>query len=78
MRKTISVIALICVASSPAFARSSRVGGYVKSNGTYVQPHIRTTPNATKADNYSSRPNINPYSGKVGTVDPYKPKTPGY
>ena len=29
--------------------------------------------NSTKADNWSSKPNVNPYTGKAGTVDPYKP-----
>lgn len=28
------------------------VSGYTKKNGTYVQPHVRSSPNATKTDNY--------------------------
>ena len=78
MRSKISLIALICLASSPALAGSNRVNGYIKRDGTYVQPHQRTTPNATRTDNWSSKPNYNPYTGKTGTVDPYKPKTRGY
>jgi hypothetical protein len=30
------------------------VNGYTRSNGTYVQPHYRTSPNNTTSDNYSS------------------------
>lgn len=49
-----------------AEAKVSRVRGYIKSNGTYVQPHYKTTPNRSKADNYSSRGNYNPFTGKKG------------
>lgn len=53
-------------------ANAGYVRGYTKSNGTYVQPHYRTSPNSTRSDNYSSQGNYNPYSGQVGTVNPYK------
>lgn len=49
---------------------STYVNGYYKSNGTYVQGYYRTTPNKTINDNYSTYPNINPYNGKQGTVQP--------
>lgn len=48
-----------------------RVSGYTRSNGTYVQAHRQTAPNRTKADNWSSKPNVNPYTGHAGTKDPY-------
>ncbi|MBI2355893.1 MAG: hypothetical protein HYV13_01635 [Candidatus Doudnabacteria bacterium] len=51
-----------------------KVKGYTTKNGTYVQPHVRTSPNKSKLDNYSTKGNINPYTGKKGTVDPFKPK----
>lgn len=44
-----------------------KVNGYFKSDGTYVESYIRTEPNETIEDNYSTSPNINPYTGKVGT-----------
>lgn len=50
------------------------VSGYMRSNGTFVTPSYRTAPNATKADNWSSKPNVNPYTGQPGTKDPYKPR----
>jgi hypothetical protein len=46
------------------------VRGYVKKDGTYVAPHHATNPNGTKADNYSTKGNVNPYTGKVGSVAP--------
>ncbi len=39
---------------------------------TWVDPYYRTTPNSNIFDNYSTKPNINPYTGKKGYVDPYK------
>ncbi len=61
--------------SHDAYARgkgsgSTHVRGYTKKNGTYVQPHRRTSPNNTKLDKYSTKGNTNPYTGKSGTVDP--------
>lgn len=50
------------------------VKGYYKSNGTYVQPHMRSAPNNTTADNWSTIGNINPYTGEKGTTNP----TPRY
>lgn len=46
------------------------VRGYHRKDGTYVQPHHRSDPNHTTKDNWSTRGNINPYTGKIGTQDP--------
>lgn len=51
---------------------SSRVGGYSRRNGSYVAPHYRSTPNYSKWDNWSTKGNYNPYTGKKGYVNPYK------
>jgi hypothetical protein len=48
----------------------SHVRGHVRKDGVYVQPHSRTAPNKTQRDNYSSKPNVNPYTGKDGTRRP--------
>jgi uncharacterized protein YpmB len=69
MKKIISMILVIAIFMSFASVSSAaiRVSGYTKSNGTYVAPSYRTSPNATKIDNYSTKGNYNPYTGKVGT-----------
>lgn len=43
------------------------VSGYTKKNGDYVAPHERSAPNRTQKDNYSTKGNTNPYTGKSGT-----------
>lgn len=39
---------------------------------TYVSPHSRTSPNATKSDNYSTPGNYNPNKGEVTPGDRYR------
>jgi hypothetical protein len=46
---------------------SHYVSPHVTSNGTAVQGHYQTNPNSTQLDNYSTRGNVNPYTGAVGT-----------
>jgi hypothetical protein len=66
---------VLAVAAVPAVAKEShRVSGYTKKDGTYVAPTRRTNPDGRLSNNYGSKPNVNPSSGRAGTVDPYKPK----
>jgi hypothetical protein len=43
------------------------VRGYVRSNGTYVSPHFRSNPDGILSNNWSTYPNVNPYTGDIGT-----------
>ena len=77
MRTFLIVLAALLVsASAHAKGGSHAVKGHVTKDGTYVAPHQQTNPNGTKVDNWSSKPNVNPYTGKTGTVDPLKPVRP--
>jgi hypothetical protein len=54
---------------------STSVRGHVRKDGTYVQPHRRTKPDSNFNNNWSTRPNVNPYTGKEGsqvTPPPYR------
>lgn len=46
------------------------VDGYYRSNGTYVEGYRRTNPNGTINDNYSTYPNVNPWTGRPGYIAP--------
>jgi hypothetical protein len=46
------------------------VNGYTRSNGTYVSGHYRTNPDNSFYNNWSTKGNVNPYTGKVGTRQP--------
>lgn len=41
--------------------------GYVKSDGVYVQPHMKTNINSTNHDNMSTSGNTNIYNGTTGS-----------
>jgi hypothetical protein len=53
--------------SSRSGGSSTAVRGYTKKNGTYVQPHRRSAPDGSKTNNWSTKGNVNPYTGKQGT-----------
>lgn len=50
----------------------TRVKGYTKKNGTYVMPHYKTSPDSTRWNNWSTKGNYNPFSGKKGYTSPFK------
>jgi hypothetical protein len=46
------------------------VRGYVRKDGTYVQPHTRTAPDGNPYNNYSYPGNYNPNTGAITPGDP--------
>ena len=54
----------------PRIGVDEPVSGYYRQDGTYVEPYYRTRPNRTETDNYSSSPNVNPYTGELGRRKP--------
>jgi hypothetical protein len=69
-------IAAFILLTTPALAKTVSVKPHVTKQGVYKPPSYRTSPNDTKIDNYGSKPNVNPYTGKSGTVDPFKTTLP--
>jgi hypothetical protein len=41
--------------------------GYTRTDGTYVQGHYKTNTNSTNHDNFSTRGNVNSYTGTSGS-----------
>lgn len=69
------VSAIVAVSSVAAEAKTISVKSYYKpSTSRYVMPYYKTSPNKTKLDNYSTKGNYNPYTGKKGYASPYKLK----
>jgi hypothetical protein len=72
-----ALVAVLCLAFvSAAEAKggggSHSVRGYTTKNGTHVTPHHATNPDSSKLNNWSTKGNVNPYTGKKGTKDPAK------
>jgi len=74
---------------APIFAEDVYVKGHFRSDGTYVQPHMRSAPDSSYNNNWSTQPNVNPYTGQQGTQQPrlydnnnsggiYQPTIPNY
>jgi hypothetical protein len=68
----LSQMGFVAEAKNTSSGSSNSVQGYTKKDGTYVAPHQRTNPNGTQRDNWSSKPNYNPYTGKEGKKEPQK------
>ena len=74
--RAIAIITAALLIASPAVAKTVSVKSHITKQGVYKPPSYRTSPNGTKIDNYSSKPNVNPYTGKTGAVDPLKTPSP--
>lgn len=58
--------------SKTAPGGSHSVRGHSKKDGKQVAPHRKTNPDGKKNNNYSSKGNVNPSTGKKGTKSPKK------
>ncbi len=86
MRRTLRPLVLVVVAiflvgwTADVFAGGRGGGrggdvsvkGYFRKDGTYVQPHTRSAPNASPYDNYGMPGNYNPNTGTITPGDPNK------
>lgn len=76
MKKFLATILILILGFLGLFSfadAATRVKGYYrKSTGTYVQPHYRSSPNSSRWDNWSTKGNTNPYTGKSGYTNPYR------
>jgi hypothetical protein len=64
---SIFVVATIVLVATAVANADVHVRGYYRNNGTYVQPHYRSNPDGNRSNNWSTYPNVNPHTGKVGT-----------
>lgn len=76
MKNILTLVLGLVIASNGAAASKKNkkkvyVKPYIKKDGTYIKPHYRTKPNKTKRDNWSTKGNVNPYTGKAGTKSPW-------
>jgi hypothetical protein len=69
MIKLTAVVLVLIAFTLPASAQVG-VNGYYRSNGTYVQPYVRSAPDSSYNNNWSVKPNVNPYSFQGGTRNP--------
>lgn len=68
MKRIILAIGLFAI--SGLTLADQYVRPHVRKDGTYVEGYMRSSPNSTRMDNYSTKGNINPYNGERGHQDP--------
>lgn len=55
---------------TPPATRATTVSPYLKQSGTYVAPHFRSMPDKSFNNNWTTKPQVNPYTGALGTRTP--------
>lgn len=68
--KPLTLAVMLLLSASAAHAQT-HVNGYYRSNGTYVAPHVRSAPDSSRFNNWSTQGNVNPYTSQQGTVNPW-------
>jgi len=80
--KNVIAIAVILILGNVAWCQTNpnhvRVQGHTRKDGTSVPTHMRTAPNSTNRDNFSTKPNTNPYTGQAGWITPDNKSLPTY
>jgi len=76
-RVLLAAVCVCAVLGSQQVRGDDYVRGYTRSNGTYVAPYYRTHADYNFYNNWSTYPNINPYTGQMGTrhTPSYSPRT---
>lgn len=69
MRKILAVflVFVLTALAGAAYARDVYVKGHTRKDGTYVQPHYRSSPDGNFNNNWSTKGNVNPHTGQRGT-----------
>lgn len=61
------ILAIVCTLQTPASARSdTRVKGYQRKSRATIPAYRRKPPNKNRLDNYETKGNFNPATGKAG------------
>jgi hypothetical protein len=73
VRLLFSLLMVLALATPVLAGRRSSGGGgvyvrgYTRRDGTYVAPHYRSAPDGDFYNNWSTKGNVNPYTGQPGT-----------
>lgn len=68
MNRILLLAAMLAVIPTAGNAqRQVHVDAHTRSDGTYVPSHMRTAPNTTRNDNWTTRGNVNPHTHEAGT-----------
>ncbi len=77
VQKVMLAGAFLLTLASPVLA-DTFVNGHFRRDGTYVAPHYRSNPDGNFSNNWSTRGNVNPYTGQWGTRQYPGQSSPSY
>lgn len=78
MKKTIFISILLVLFAASSVCAQVWVDPYNRRDGSYVPGHYRSQQDNTPLNNWSTRGNVNPYTGEKGYTDPYRQNTHTY
>jgi hypothetical protein len=64
------IASTISLSAIQAASADEYVSGFTRKDGTFVQPHMRSTPDSSYNNNWSVSPNVNPFTGQQGRREP--------
>ena len=74
MKNKIALTLIAITLAASAFGQGYHYNnGYIDRNGMFHPGHYQTNPNNNPWDNWSTRGNYNPFTGKPGTRTPQGP-----
>lgn len=69
MKTLFFALMVVTTVGTSCFAQAAHwVNGYYTRNGTYIPGHYETNANGNFYDNWGTRGNYNPYTGKPGWI----------
>lgn len=75
MKKLLTLILSALIVGVVSFPHSAdaavRVRAHTTRSGSYVPAHYRSNPDHSRLNNWSTKGNYNPYTGKTGTRNYY-------
>jgi hypothetical protein len=76
MRRVLFVLVGVAL-TAPALSQGLHyVRGHTNKSGTYVAPHFQSNSDNSRLNNWSTKGNVNPYTGNAGSIDPFAPSKP--
>jgi hypothetical protein len=71
MKKAILALVLLASVITANAQGYHSVRPYYRHDGTFVPRHYQTNPDGNIDNNWSTYPNVNPFTGRQGTIRPY-------
>lgn len=75
MKKLLFIVFIALLISAPIAQAKYQRGYYKPSTRSFVSGHYKTRSDGIRSNNYSTKGNFNPYTGKKGYASPYRSKS---